>query len=412
MFNFVRICLSVNLLLIVCHPVHADNMPSKPLDTDEVLRQAMVSASAAYRTVAGLYVSRTTNPPTTESDEKTKAHLEEVRKTIRKQNAEQAERIRKAGGVPNMVKYETNMEATLAELKSKSGSSTTTEICRYAIDGPKVRLERLKVSDEASLDEIKDMFLNKKIDMSNSTVSVWNGIETMHIIRDGNKSDGASRKNTAVMSQTNEVAIPVILTFGKIIPEKGNVIDALNQLRNAKFPIVATEKTEMGSDRTVKLQIGEPNNVALEMTLVLLPDKGYLAQSSIVKAKTVLSLREICEDFYKTSAGFWVPLKGTRESYKASPQGVVSLATRFSFATIEAPVYDANIPNATFDIRNDRLFTEAKFMENRTETPGIGDENKISDSSSRWRRYLYGIIPLIILVIVFTIHKRRLKIAG
>jgi len=295
-----------------------------------------------FDTAIGGYVVRIFNHV---PEEKVEADMANLRKALEDAKEIRIANERALGRKPNEEALDAEIEANIAEMLAKdAGDGLQTFAARYLQKGDSYRIEQFALPNDISLDQLQKDLKNGDISFKPTYTRTWNEKQYAEISGE-----------FSALSYDNRAA--GLVKFTKYSRDSAMDLDLLETITNqvGSSASVVDSKTQSG-DAAVILRVGSPKAVSVYLEITVLPTKGYCVQSAHTKIKGAVMSREESRGFVETSAGFWLPTKVTRESYRLDANQVPYLSSKEELIAFEPPKTNVPLADSTFDLASSNEF--------------------------------------------------------
>lgn len=326
-------------LIFLCTLLNVCEGATTPPSPDELYSRMRSSYQAGVpRSAVGVYVRRVFNNPVAQQEaqaeaEATVALLRERAKSL--SPAKQAQL--------------SNQEAAIREgLIQQAMQKEWTVVERYYISGDKYRIDRWVQSNDEALSRIATR-ASSIIKEAPDYRMVWNGeryAQFDHKSFKGRNAEDVPAPEDRLIWRSEKGMAPDFLTQGRSVPTP----DLLEAFRKQNVPIDVVSGEPMEGDETLVLRIGKPASVGFYCEGTVLPNKGYVMASAMVKMNGAVISREAYSGFVEISPGVWLPTKSLKEASRFDENKVPYVSSRVEAWAVEPPVTNVDLGDEVFEV--------------------------------------------------------------
>jgi len=226
-----------------------------------------------------------------------------------------------------------------------------TVVERYFISGDRYRIDRWIQSNGDSLATIAQRAATIVQEQPDYQI-VWNGercaLWDHKSLKGLNAPDAAAPKDRLVWT-SEKGKPPEFLGQGRTLPSA----DFLEPFRKQGITMdVVPGRTAEGEESLV-LRIGKPGSVGFYCETTVLPNKGYVMASALVKMNGAVISRDAYSDFVEVSPGVWVAAQIVQEAQRMDKDNVPYISSHLETIAVTGPRANPSIGDDVFDIRPD-----------------------------------------------------------
>ena len=135
---------------------------------------------------------------------------------------------------------------------------------------------------------------------------------------------------------------------------QGRILPNANMLEGFRKQGVAMEvvpgNLADGEDSLI-LRIGKPDSVGFYLETTVLPNKGYVMASAMVRMNGVVMSQDVYSGFVEISPGVWVATQIAQKAKRLDKDGVPYVSSEVEAIAVQKPTANCVVNDDVFDIR-------------------------------------------------------------
>ncbi len=318
------------------------------------------------RSGEGVYVRKVTNPSQV-TRQQAQAEVDATIAGLREQS--------KSWPSARQAELKGQVDDIRKKLLEQRMQTDHTVVERYYISGDKYRIDRWIQDSAESMSNVAKA-AKKTIASPPDYQIVWDGEKLAtwdHQSLKGLNPPGVRAPESRLVWTSQKLKAPDFLMQGRVLPSA----DMLENFRKSGVAMDVVPVRRADGEDALMLRIGTPGSVGFYLETVVLPNKGYVMASALVKMNGVVMSEDVFGGFVEVSPGVWVATEVSQKATRLDKNRVPYLSSQLEAIAVEKPVANCVIDESVFDIRptSSTLVADRRVGQSQNfVVPGLKDE--------------------------------------